>query len=120
MKTFEDRSNGGMSITDNQTHIDLNAEEAYALWEWLSDRKNAFLMHSGRKQLEIHLYQEDLSHLDDLLAAIPGLHERGSIVKVFDARWDTVTERALELLKAYQIEYHIHPMLEDDDTYAQA
>jgi len=23
------------------------------------------------------------------------------------------------LLKEYQIEYHIHPLLEDDDVYAQ-
>ncbi len=76
-------------------------------------------MHSSGKQLEIHLYQEDLSYLDDLKAAIPDLHERGSIVKVLDARWETVSERALQLLKAYQIKYHIHPLLEDDDTYAQ-
>jgi len=120
MKTFEDRSDGGISITDNQIHIDLTSHEAYALWEWLSVRKDTFQKHSSGKQLEIHLYQEDLSHLDDLIAAIPGLHERGSIVKVLDARWDTVSERALQLLKAYQIEYHVHPLLEEDETYAQA
>jgi hypothetical protein len=116
MIRFEDRSDGGMTIIDNQTQIDLSSEEAQALWEWLSDRNDT----SSEKQLEIHLYQEDLSHLDDLKAAIPGLHERGPIVKVFDARWDSVTKRALQLLKAYQIEYHVHPLLEDDDTYAQA
>ena len=119
MKTFEDRSDGGICINENQTHIHLTSEEAYALWQWLSVRKDAFRMHSSGKQLEIHLYQEDLSHLDDLKAAIPDLHERGSIVKVLDARWETVSERALQLLKAYQIEYHVHPLLEDDDTYAQ-
>jgi hypothetical protein len=120
MTRFEDRSDGGMSIIDNnQTQINLNSKEAYALWEWLSDRKEAFEMHSSGKHLEILLYQQDLSHLDDLKAAIPGLQERGPIIKVLDARWETVPERALQLLKAYQIEYHIHPLLEDDDTYAQ-
>ncbi len=121
MKIFEDQRDGGIRISDDQTSMNLTSNEAYALWEWLSDRKDALQRHlSGRQQLEIHLYQQDLSHLDDLVAAIPGLHERGSIVKVLDARWDSVSERALELLKAYQIEYHIHPLLEDDDTYAQA
>jgi hypothetical protein len=119
MITFEDRSGGGMTITDNQTHIHLTSDEAYALWEWLSVRQDTFRMQSSGKQLEIHLYQEDLSHLDDLKAAIPGLHERGPIVKVLDARWETVSKRALQLLKAYQIEYHIHPLLENDETFAQ-
>ncbi len=119
MKKFEDRRDGGMRITDNQAQIDLASNEAYALWQWLSDRKDAFQAHSSKKQLEIHLYQEDLSHLDELKAAIPDLHERGPIVKVLDARWETVSERALQLLKAYQIEYHVHPLLEIDDTYAQ-
>jgi hypothetical protein len=119
MKKFEDRSDGGMRITDNQAQIDLAPNEAYALWQWLSARKDAFQAHSSKQQLEIHLYEEDLSHLDELKAAIPDLHERGPIVKVLDARWETVSERALQLLKAYQIEYHVHPLLESDDTYAQ-
>ena len=119
MITFEDRSDGGMTITDNQTHIHLTSDEAYALWEWLSVRQDALRMQSSGKELEIHLYQEDLSHLDDLKAAIPGLHERGPIVKILDARWETVSKRALQLLKAYQIEYHIHPLLENDETFAQ-
>jgi hypothetical protein len=121
MKNFEDQSDGGMSITDNQVQIHLAPNEAYALWQWLSARKDAFKGHSSEKQLEleIHLYQKDLSHLDDLKAAIPDLRERGPIVKVLDARWEVVSERALQLLKEYQIEYHIHPLLEDDDVYAQ-
>lgn len=119
MIKFEDRSDGGMRITDNQAQIDLAPNEAYTLWEWLSDRKDAFQALSSKKQLEIHLYQQDLSHLDELKAAIPGLHERGPIVKVLDARWETVSERALQLLKDYQIEYHVHPLLESDETYAQ-
>jgi hypothetical protein len=119
MKKFEDRSDGGISITGNQAQIHLTPDEAYALWQWLSARKDAFQAHSSERQLEIHLYQEDLSHLEELKAAIPDLHERGPIVKVLDARLKTVSERALQLLKDFQIEYHIHPLLEEDDTYAQ-
>ncbi len=119
MKKFEDRSDGGMCITENQAQIHLTPHEAYALWQWLSARKDIFQAHTTEKQLEIHLSQEDLSHLDELKAAIPGLHERGPIVKVLDARWETLSERALQLLKEFQIEYHIHPLLEEDYTYAQ-
>ena len=121
MKKFEDQTDGGMSITDNQAQIHLAPNEAYALWQWLSARKDAFQAHASGKQLEleIHLYHEDLSHLDELKAVIPDLHERKPIVKVLDARWEAVSERALQLLKDFQIEYHIHPLLEDDDVYAQ-
>ena len=119
MKKFEDRSDGGMCITENQVQIHLAPHEAYSLWQWLSARKDAFDAHSSENQLEIHLYQEDLSHLEELKAAIPSLHERGPIVKVLDARWETVTQRALQLLKEFQIEYYVHPLLEDDCTYAQ-
>ncbi len=121
MKKFEDQSDGGVSITDNQAQIYLAPNEAYALWQWLSARKDALQASSGENQLElqIHLYQDDLSHLDELKAAIPDLHERGPVVKVLDARLVTVSERALQLLKDFQIEYHIHPLLEDDNVYAQ-
>lgn len=121
MKTFEDRDDGGMTITDNQLQIHLIPDEAYALWQWLSARKDAFQAHTHKEKLglEIHLYQEDLDHLEDLKAAIPDLHERGPIVKVLDVPREAVSERALQLLKNYQIQYHIHPMLEGDDVYAQ-
>ncbi len=121
MKTFEDRSDGGMTITDNQLQIHLASDEAYALWQWLSARKDAFQAHAHKEklELEIRLYQQDLDHLEDLKAAIPDLHERGPIVKVLDVPREAVSERALQLLKNYQIEYHIHPMLEGDDVYAQ-
>ncbi len=121
MKKFEDQSDGGMSIIDNQAQIHLAPDEAYALWQWMSARKDTFKAHASEKQLElkIHLYQDDLSHLDELKAAIPDLHERGPVVKVLDARLEAVSERALQLLKDYQIEYHIHPLLEDEDVYAQ-
>jgi hypothetical protein len=121
MKKFEDQSDGGISITDNEVHIHLNPNEAYALWQWLSARKDALHSHAHENQLElkIHLYQQDLSHLDELKAVIPDLHERGPVAKILDARLEAVSEQALQLLKEYQIEYHIHPLLEDDDVYAQ-
>ena len=121
MKKFEDQSDGGISITSNEVHIHLTPGEAYALWQWLSARKDAFQTHANENQieLEIHLYQQDLSHLDELKAAIPDLHERGPVAKILDARLEAVSEQALKLLKEYQIEYNIHPLLEDDDVYAQ-
>ena len=121
MTKFEDQSDGGVNITGNQAQIHLTPSEAYALWQWLSARKEAFQARSRENQLalKIHLYQDDLSHLDELKAAIPDLHERGPVVMVFDARLETVSDRALQLLKDFQIEYHIHPLLEDDDVYAQ-
>ncbi len=121
MKKFEDQINAGISITDNEVQIHLNSHEAYALWQWLSARKDAFHTHANENQIElqIHLYQQDLSHLDELKAAIPDLHEIGPVAKILDARLETVSEQALHLLKEYQIEYHIHPLLEDDDVYAQ-
>jgi len=121
MKKFEDQSDGGISITENEVLIHLNPHEAYALWQWLSARKDAFQTHANENQIElkIHLYQQDLSHLDELKAVIPDLHERGPVAKILDARLETVSEQALQLLKEYQIEYHIHPLLEDDDVYAQ-
>jgi hypothetical protein len=121
MKKFEDQSDGGIRITDNEVHIHLNPNESYALWQWLSARKDALQTqaHENQIELEIHLYQQDLSHLDELRSAIPDLHERGPVAKILDARLEAVSEKALKLLKEYQIEYNIHPMLEDDDVYAQ-
>ena len=91
MKKFEGRSDGGMYITENQAQIHLAPHEAYALWRWLSARKDTF----------------------------PDLHERGPIFNAFDPGWETVTERALQLHKEFQAQYHVHPLLEDDSTYAQ-
>ena len=121
MKKFEDLSDGGISITDNQVQVHLTPNEAYALWQWLSARKDALQTHAHENQLEleIHLYQQDLSHLDELRSTIPDLHERGPVAKILDARLEAISEQALKLLKEYQIEYHIHPLLEDDDVYAQ-
>ena len=121
MKKFEDHIDGGISITGNEVEIHLTPQEAYALWQWLSARKDAFQTLDSENQIElkIHLYQQDLSHLDELKAAIPDLHEREPVAKILDARLEKVSEQALQMLKKYQIEYHIHPLLEDDDVYAQ-
>ncbi len=121
MKTFEERSDGGMTISDDEQQMQFASDEAYALWQWLSARKDAFFAssHDEKLGMEILLYQGDLSHLEDLKAVIPDLHERGPIVKVLEVPIEAVSERALQLLKSYQIEYHVHPFLEGDDVYAQ-
>lgn|SRR5579871_1702554 len=119
MKNFEDRGQGGMWIVDDQTQIYLTTEETYALWQWLSTHQDVFKGHTQGKELEIRLYQEDLSHLSELIDALPDVKERGPIAKVLNVSWEAVNERAIELLKSYQIEYHIHPLLEDEGTYAQ-
>ena len=121
MKTFEERSDGGMTVSDDEQQMHFAADEAYALWQWLSAHKDVFFASSPDEKLEVEilLYQGDLSHLDDLKAAIPDLHERGPVIKVLEVPMEAVSERALQLLKSYQIEYHVHPFLEGDDVYAQ-
>src|SRR6266566_8152411 len=117
-----------IAIVDGENHrFDLNAQEGLDLLHWLSDKRDAMLsitqganqVQSGEKRLEIRLYQEDLEHLDKLRAAIPSLHESRPAVKILDAQLDPVTERAIQLLKELQLEYKIHPLLEDNDAFAQ-
>jgi len=120
-----------LSIVDGSNQrVDLNPQEGLDLLQWLADKKDALLSltHQGapqvqsrekRLELEIRLYQEDLAYLDRLRAAIPSLHESRSAVKVLDAQLDPVTERAIQLLKELQLEYKIHPLLEDNDAFAQ-
>ena len=67
----------------------------------------------------VQYYQENLEYLDRLKAAIPGLHEHMPVIKVLDAPMDLVTERAIELLKELQVEYKIHPLLEEDNAFSQ-
>jgi len=128
MASFDFSNDRRISISDSYSHgVNLNPQEALDLLQWLSDRKDALYSFiawdtdqaPGEKLLEIHLREEDLEYLDELKAAIPDLHERRPIVKVLDARWDRVTERALQLLKEYQLEYIVHPMLEDHEAFAQ-
>ncbi len=128
MASFDFSNGRHIFISDSYSHgVYLNPQEALDLLQWLSDHKDALYSFTavdtsrapGEKLLEIHLHEEDLGHLDELKAAIPDLHERKPIVKVLDARWDTITERALQLLKEYQLEYVVHPMLEDHEAFAQ-
>ncbi len=120
-----------LSIVDGYNQrVNLNPQEGLDLLQWLADKKDALLSltHQGapqvqsrekRLELEIRLYQEDLEYLDRLRAAIPSLHESRSAVKVLDAYMDPVTQRAIQLLKELQLEYKIHPLLEDNDAFAQ-
>jgi hypothetical protein len=120
-----------LSIVDGYNQrVNLNLQEGLDLLHWLSDKRDALLnlTHQGapqvqsrekRLELEIRLYQEDLEHLEKLRAAIPSLHESRSTVKVLDAHLDPVTQRAIQLLKELQLEYKIHPLLEDNDAFAQ-
>ena len=120
-----------ISIVDGYNQrVDLNPQEGLDLLHWLSDNRDAMLSltyqgaqqvqsREKRLEIEIRLYQEDLEHLDTLRAAIPSLHESRSAVKVLEAQLDPVTERAIQLLKVLQLEYKIHPLLEDNDAFAQ-
>ena len=120
-----------LSIMDGYNQrVDLNLQEGLDLLHWLSDKRDAMLnltqqgapqvpSREKRLELEIRLYQEDLEYLDRLRAAIPSLHESRPAVKVLDAQLDPVTERAIQLLKELQLEYKIHPLLEDSDEFAQ-
>ena len=119
MKQCEDRSDGGMCIIDNQTHIHLNAHEASVFWQWLSALQQTLHVINQHTQQGMHLSQKDLNHRDKRETAIPDLHEQGPMVRALIQEGETMTQRALQLLKAYQIEAHVHPLLEDTTTYAQ-
>ena len=118
-----------VSIFDgSDQRLDLNPQEALDLLQWLTEHRDALygLAHQNATQrpsreelLEIHIYQENLEYLDRLKAAIPGLHEHTPVIKVLDAPLDLVTERAIELLKELQVEYKIHPLLEEDNAFSQ-
>jgi hypothetical protein len=118
-----------VSIFDgSDQRLDLNPQEALDLLQWLTEHRDALygLAHqnatprpSSEKLLEIHIYQENLEHLDKLKEAIPGLHEHMPVIKILDAPLDLVTERAIELLKELQVEYKIHPLLEEDNVFSQ-
>ena len=70
-------------------------------------------------QRDMHLFQKDLNHADERETAIPDLHEQGPMVRALIQEGETMTQQALQLLNAYQIEAHVHPLLEDTTTYAQ-
>jgi hypothetical protein len=119
MKQCEDRSDGGMCIIDNQTHIHLNSHEASAFWQWFSDLQQTLHAINQQTQREMHRSQKDLNHGDEREPAIADLHEQGPMVSGLDVGGETMTHRAFQLLQASQIETHVHPLLEDITTYAQ-
>jgi len=119
MKQCEDRSDGGICIIDNQTHIHLNSREASAFWQWLSDLQQTLHAINQQTQREMHLSQKDLNHEGEKETAIPDLHEQGPMANGLDVGGKAMTQRAFQLLNAYQIETHVHPLLEDITTYAQ-
>jgi len=119
MKPCEDRSAGGMCMIDNQTHIHLNSHEASAFWQWFSDLQQPLHAINQQMQREMHLSQEDLNHGDEREPALADLHEQGPMVSGLDVGGETMTQRAFQLLQAYQIEPHVHPFLEDITTSAQ-
>jgi hypothetical protein len=128
MTTF-DFMDQSIWIVDKEGHrVALSPQEALDLLQWLSDKRAALLSasHPGakpgqerEKRLEIRLRQVLLDHLDELKAAIPQARESVLTFKVLDVPIDLVTERALQLLKEFQVEYMIHPLLEEHDAFAQ-
>lgn len=114
-----------LTITDAQgRQIDLSPQEAVSLLYWLSDQKAALFRLSRHRsepmeQLEIRLQEQDRVHLNALQAAMPQLQEVTPAANVFFAPMDAVTTHAIQLLEAFQIEYKIHPLLEDDNAFAQ-
>jgi hypothetical protein len=128
MTSFNFRGDQISICDEHDNKAVLNSLEALDLLQWLSDNRGALLSLAQQaanrgqfteKQLEIHLYQENLSYLDELIAAIPSLHEFRPPAKVLSVPLEEVTERAIELLKELQLEYRIHPLLEDNDVFAQ-
>ncbi len=122
MATF-DFSDERLSIVDAHGHrVELDPQEAIELLQLLSDKKAA-LLHSAswdvHQEVAIHLQQQQFAYLDKLKAAIPQLQESPSATNVFVAPADAVTERAIQLLEEFRIEYKLHPMLEDDNAFAQ-
>src|SRR5579859_6535523 len=122
MASFDFTKKHLLIVDGNHQSVELKPHEGLDLLHWLSDHEEILLSFlnldeqkhfSDNKRIEILLYPQDLEHLDELRAAIPGLHEVRTIVKVFDAGWDPVIERAIELLKELQLEYKIHPLLEE-------
>ncbi len=108
-----------MCMIDNQTHIHLNSEEASAFRQWFSDLEQTLQAINQQTQQERHLSQQDLNHADEREPALADLHEQGPMVSGLDVGGETMTQRAFQLLQAYQAETHVHPLLEDITTYAQ-
>jgi flagellar biosynthesis/type III secretory pathway chaperone len=127
-----------LSIVDAHNQcVNLSPLEAVQLLEWLSARKTILSRLARRdnelldnlqdteplggqmEQLEIHLLPQQLVHLDELQAAMPQLQEHIPATNIYVSPIDAVTERAIALLKEFEIEYKIHPLLEDSNEFAQ-
>jgi hypothetical protein len=123
-----------LSIIDaHNQRVNLSPLEAVQLLEWLSARETILrhLAHQDAslqdteplggqmEQLEIHLLPQQLVHLDELQDAIPQLQEYIPAANIYVSPIDAVTERAIALLKEFEIEYKIHPLLEDSNEFAQ-
>ncbi|HEY7417366.1 MAG TPA: hypothetical protein VH593_19435 [Ktedonobacteraceae bacterium] len=99
-----DFSEKQLSIIDTHGHrVDLSLQETVELLQLLLDRvvvQQHLLSQdaSQREQVAIHLQQQQFGHL---------------------APVDAVTERAIQLLEAFRMEYMIHPMLEESTGFAQ-
>ncbi len=128
MTTFEFMGQSIWIVDKDGQKVALSPQEALDLLHWLSDKRAALLSaaHPGaqpgqarEQQLEIRLRQEHLEQLDALKAAIPQARESVLTFKVLAVPIDLVTERALQLLKAFQVEYQIHPLLDEHDAFAQ-
>ena len=127
MATF-DFNNEKLSIVDEHGHrVDLSPQEAIALLQWVSDNEELLLRlsqysfgqeNTAKGQIEIYIQQHP-HYLDTLKAVIPELQEHPSAAHTLVAPADAVTQHALELLQVFQIEYRIHPLLEDPDGFAQ-
>ena|SRR5579884_2465210 len=118
-----DFSDKRLSIVDARGHrVELTSQEAIELLQLLSDKKTnllRFSSHDIHQEIAIHLRQPQFAYLDTLKAAIPQLQESLSATNVFVAPADAVTERAIQLLEEFRIEYKLHPLLEDDNAFAQ-
>jgi hypothetical protein len=127
MATFDFHNEMLCIVDEHDRSIELNPQDAVALLQWASENQELLLRLSessnaqsgtGKRQIEIDL-QQHLLHLDTLKATIPDLRQHHSAATTFIAPADSVTQRALQLLKAFQIEYKIHPLLEDPKEFAQ-
>ena len=127
MAEFNFRDEKILIVDAHDNSVELSPQEAVALLHWLSDRsalldfshEDTGKRDSTNKQILFRLMEQHLMYLDTLKAAIPQLQEHIPATNTFAAPVDSVTERAFQLLRAYQIEYKIHPLLDDTDVFAQ-
>ncbi len=117
-----DFSDGQLSIIDAHGHsVVLSPQEVVELLRLLSEKRTMLLDLSSQRnapqeELAIHLLEQQMVHLDELKAAIPQLKKAPPTTGDYVAPAESVTERAIQLLEEFQIEYKIHPLLEEEDS----